>query len=226
MDRQKRVPAMNRLILTIVCVLLIAPAACSPPPADVIDTGSVPTEPVSAIYLMASGQVPPIALATVLADIKAEFSLPVEMRLGAPSFTAVDRADLLARLQALRGDRPLSTVVVLLTDQPLITANKTISAIGVSVPGQRSLTLSTQAFLEQNSAMRQRDADDYSRLFFHLFAHTLGVGHTDDVTCLMQDWRNDPQRISEMPDKYCAPTLRVFGPLLNLRELPPGKIIP
>ncbi len=214
---------MKRSPIAILFICAIALAACSAPPADVIETGSVPTESVSSIYVVATGKVPPIAMATLLADIKAEFTLPVEKRFEATAFAAADQQDLLTRLGELRGDRPLSTVIVVLTDQPLIAADAKTSSIGVAVPGLRSLAAATTEFHGRSGTMGQREADDYSRLFFHLFAHTLGVGHIDNADCLMQDWRNDPRRLMDMPDKYCPATLRVFQPFLKVREAPPAK---
>ncbi|HPQ72117.1 MAG TPA: hypothetical protein PKW95_23550 [bacterium] len=214
---------MKRSPIVILFLCVIALAACTAPPADVFETGSVPAEPVSSIYVVAAGKLAPIALATVLADIKAEFTLPVEKRFRADAFTATDRNDLPARLRELRGDRPLSTVMVVLTDQPLLAADSTISSIGVAVPDSRSLVVASSEFHGPNRVMGQREADDYSRLFFHLFAHTLGVGHIDNANCLMQDWRNDPRRLMNIPDKYCSATLRVFQPFLKVRGAPPAK---
>ncbi len=214
---------MKRSLIIFFLACVIALAACAAPPADVFETGSFPAEPVSSIYVVAAGQLPPIAAATVLADIKAEFTLPVEKRFQAAAFAATDSNDLLTRLRELRGDRPLSTAMVVLTDRPLLAANPAISSIGVAVPALRSLVVATTEFQRRDQMMEQRDADDYSRLFFHLFAHALGVGHADDPDCLMQDWMNDSRRLMEIPDHYCADTLRVFQPFLKTRVAPPVK---
>lgn len=214
---------MNRRVALFIVMLTLAAAACSSPPADVVETDSVPTEAIQQIMLCQNGQIAPGTYATVYADLRSEFSLPVKMGGPKKPATLSSAVQLPAALRQLRGDLPTTTLLIVLTDTEV--------GDGRQAPRNGLVSLSQRVILASTANIDFDDDDGdnaganlLSRMVLHLVAHAWGVGHNPSDKCLMHDWRDDVKKLATQGKAYCAPALTRLDPILRSGQLEKKKI--
>ena len=155
-----------------------------------------------AVEIVQWGAPPQNAVATVFADLRGQFKFKVYIGSRPNNLSPANPPPLTQLADRLRGDLPLSTIVVMLTDRPLppLGGGKASPRHGAASVARRVVMASTDGI---EIGENQTGPNLVSKMVLHLFAHVLVVGHAPDrVKSLMNDWRDNLGRLRRLPDNY------------------------
>lgn len=213
----------KHLILIVIMGGLLV--GCSRPPADLLDAGPPPDIQPTDIMVLDLGGVPMDATASVYSDLRGQFVLPVSLKKSDDVFPVADQAGLFAALDELRGDLPLTHIVVAISTKPIFKKRlKTMPQHGAVSVKNRCLIVSCDGIDFDEFDEDHTGPNLVSKMALHLFAHAMGAPHLDGDDCLMNDWGDNLRLLERLSDHFCPPTLMTLSPWLKSRELGPPDV--
>ncbi len=209
-----------RTLLLVGCALLLM--ACASP-SDLLDHGPAPAEPPQAVVVLKLGDPPADALATVYADLRGQFVLPVHFG-QAPDAISSDQLPAMPELiRLLRANQTPTTVVVAVTDQllPTVPGLSRSPRHGAVSIAQRVILVSTADLVFTRLG---GGANLTSKMVLHMFGHVFGLAHSPAKNKgLMADWQDSTGRLSELADDYDGRSLAQLDRWLRSSQTPAVK---